>query len=235
MSTEFRHEYKYRLDARQEAVLQLRARGLMQLDPHVGESGSYYIRSLYLDSPDDECFSDNEDGCNHRSKFRIRRYDDNTEFIRLEKKSKINGMCKKESCALTREECQDIMDGKYFPINMDMPVGKQKLLAEMEMRRLRPKVVVSYERVPYICQGGNVRVTFDKALSSSGDVGGFLAEPSASRLIFPRGESLLEVKWDELLPGYIYHGLSMDTLSWTGFSKYYLCRYYNCGGRAVMV
>ena len=41
-----------------------------------------------------------KDGVNVREKFRIRYYNDDLSFIQLEKKSKVNGLCLKESAAL---------------------------------------------------------------------------------------------------------------------------------------
>ena len=35
---------------------------------------------------------------------------------------------------------------------------------------------------------------------------------------------LMEVKFDEYLPDYIYRALNLGTLQQTAFSKYYLCR-----------
>ena len=54
--TEYRHEYKYMIDAGQKAVLKLRAQGVLERDAHAGADGAYLIRSLYFDSPDDACF-----------------------------------------------------------------------------------------------------------------------------------------------------------------------------------
>lgn len=51
------------------------------------------------------------DGVNNREKFRIRYYGSDTSFMRLEKKSKIGGLCSKESTPITAEECRRIMDG----------------------------------------------------------------------------------------------------------------------------
>ena len=42
----------------------------------------------------------------------------------------------------------------------------------------------------------------------------------------PLGQQLLEVKFDEYLPDFIYRSLALNSLSQTAFSKYYLCRKY---------
>ena len=40
----------------------------------------------------------------------------------------------------------------------------------------------------------------------------------------PTGKHILEVKYDELLPDFLYQLMSLGSLQQTAFSKYYLCR-----------
>ena len=89
------------------------------------------------------------------------------------------------------------------------------------------KVIVDYERTVYVCPIGNVRVTFDRNISSSTDFKHFGEKNIAKRPIMPCGHHILEVKYDELLPDYIYKSLEIEALQRTTFSKYYLCRKYN--------
>lgn len=220
----YRHEYKYLIDASEESILMVRAAGMLMRDPHVGESGSYVIRSLYFDDEYDTCMQDNAAGTDPRSKFRIRYYNDNANMLRLEKKSKTRMMTLKESCVISQAECQCFIDGKIPQITEDMPESKKKLFSEMLLRNLQPKVIVTYERVPFVYPGGNVRVTFDQKISSSMQIQSFLSGDYPQRPILPLGKSVLEVKWDELLPLHIKNALSMDTLQWAAFSKYYMCR-----------
>ena len=44
------------------------------------------------------------------------------------------------------------------------------------------------------------------------------------RPIMPAGWHLMEVKFDEYLPDFIYRSLNLGQLQQTAFSKYYLCR-----------
>ena len=50
-------------------------------------------------------------------------------------------------------------------------------------------------------------------------------DPS-SRPVLPVGQQLLEVKYDEYLPDFIYRSLMLPNLRQTAFSKYYICRKY---------
>ena len=230
MEKKYRHEYKYKITAAEMAVLDMRAAMLLHTDSHVDGEGTYLIKSLYFDDYGDSCYWENEDGYNVRAKYRIRYYNNDTECIRLEKKSKVNGMTHKDSCVISKQQCQEFMKGKVPMMTPDMPPMMQKLFTEMRLKNLLPKVIVIYERKPYVYGIGNVRVTFDRNILSSNAISEFLSETITARPIMQKGESILEVKWDELLPDYIRTHLELDSLQWTSFSKYYLCRKYDCYG-----
>jgi len=226
----YRHEYKYMIDARQEALLKIKASALMRKDMHALPDGSYRITSLYFDDYIDSCFHENERGTDPRSKFRIRYYNNDFEHLKLEKKSKLRGMTHKESCSITKEQCQLFMKGEIPLVTSETDEGAVKLFTEMQIRKLQPKVIVSYERTPYIYEAGNVRITFDNDIMSSNDIAGFLSEQYTNRPIMEKGMSILEVKWDALLPSHIQKNMQLDSLQWTAFSKYYMCRKYSLNG-----
>ena len=230
MEKKYRHEYKYQIHAGQAAILDMRAAMLMHSDTHTDGDGTYLIKSLYFDDYHDSCYRENEDGYNLRAKYRIRYYNNDTSCIRLEKKSKVNGMTRKDSCLITREQCEEFMAGQIPRVTSDMPKMMQMLFTEMRLKSLIPKVIVIYERKPYVYSIGNVRVTFDRNILSSGDILHFLDEEVVSRPIMQKGECVMEVKWDELLPEHIKNHLSLDSLQWTSFSKYSLCRKYDSYG-----
>lgn len=223
----YRHEYKYIIQDAQEAALYTLAQGILLRDSHVQKDGMYTIRSLYFDDPYDSCFYENMNGTDPRSKFRIRYYDRDTTRIHLEKKSKKRGMTLKTACDLTEEECLQLMQGQYIPPTDQMPAEKARLLMELQTRLMIPKVIVTYDRIPFVYPAGNVRVTFDKNITASADISGFLEGDYRQRPIMAYSQSVLEVKWDELLPLHIQQILQLDTLRWSTFSKYYMCRNYN--------
>ncbi len=220
----YRHEYKYLIPASEECILMVRAAGVLLRDVHAGPAGSYTIRSLYFDDDCDTCLHENMAGTDPRSKFRIRYYNNDTQMLRLEKKSKCRMMTLKESCEITQEECLCLMQGKTPEITPEMPQIKRKLISQMLLRGMKPKVIVTYERVPFVYPGGNVRVTFDRNITSSAQVHAFLSGDYAQRPILPVGKSVLEVKWDEVLPLHIKSALDMNRLQWAAFSKYQMCR-----------
>lgn len=227
---DYRHELKYVVTADQLALLENRIRGLISLDTHVGKEGIYQIRSLYFDDFYHSCYLENEIGTDPREKFRIRIYNGDAERISLELKGKEHGMTRKQSCLLTREQCKRLMEGQLLPMNKSDPPLLQKLNLLMRTRRLRPKVIVEYDRAPYVHKLGNTRITLDRNVASSDRLEQFLEPRLFKRPILPAGQHILEVKYDEFLPDYIYRNLQLTKLQQTAFSKYYLCRRYNLRG-----
>ena len=226
-SARFRHEYKYLISAAQEAILRIKASAVLLPDSHAGEDGTYTVRSLYFDDRSDSCLEENISGTDLRSKYRIRYYNNDTGRLSLEKKSKKSGMCLKRSCAITAEECEALMNGRIPDISESMPDIKQKLFTEMLIGDFLPKTIVTYERIPLIYPGGNVRVTFDGKITSSAETAGFLSGDYPQRPVLPEGRSILEVKWDEVLPKHISRTLQLEELTWTSFSKYRICRRFH--------
>jgi hypothetical protein len=104
------------------------------------------------------------------------------------------------------------------------------MLYLQQTRLMQPKVIVQYLRKPFVCDEGNVRVTFDMNISSSPAFDRFFMEDIPERPVLPKGQHLLEVKFDEYLPDYIYHAIQMTNMRLETFSKYYLCRQYNLQG-----
>lgn len=223
----FRHEYKFMIDAKQERILQIRAMGVMQRDPHVRADGSYLVRSAYFDDIHDTCLSENLSGSDPRSKFRIRYYNSDTGWISLEKKTRVRGMCLKDSCRLTVEECETFLRGDVPAVTEDMPAEKKKLLTEVWLRGLVPKAIVTYERIPFSYSGGSVRVTFDRKLTSSEEMSRFLSGDYSERPVLSCGDSILEVKWNEVMPRHIKDVLKLEGLNWMAFSKYIMCRKFH--------
>lgn len=225
----FRHELKYIISSAQLELIKCRIKNLLSPDIHSGDNGIYNIRSLYFDDYYNRCMKENENGTDPREKFRIRIYNHSSDKITLECKRKERGKTHKTSCPLTVEQAETLMAGKPLPNIAEQPPLLQKFTCEMLLHRLRPVVIVEYDRVPFVYKNGNVRITLDTNISSSSAVECFLDETIPKRPVMPLGHSLLEVKYDEYLPDFIYKNLQLSNLSQTAFSKYYISRKYKLG------
>jgi len=199
---------------------------IAELDSYVGEQGYYNIRSLYFDDYENSCFMANENGIDNREKYRIRIYNGAKERIKLELKQKCHGMTLKRNCGISLQQCEMLMAGR---VPSDIKEDQQvlwKLAYLMETRLMMPKIIVDYDRIPYVYRpdDANVRITFDKNIKSINDTNTFLDLKVGGRGILPVGSALMEVKFDDFIPDEIYSLLQLNGLQVSTFSKYYLCR-----------
>lgn len=223
----YRFEQKYYVNGVQFQVLRSRLDGLLQLDAHAGES-YYEIRSVYFDDVNNTCYQKNEAGVDDRAKYRIRAYNCSDQRIMLEKKIKQGGKTRKLSVPLSRQQCDVFLAGENLSLEQrefeKYPPLLQQFCLLIATRKMQPKVMVCYDRIPYIYRQGNVRVTFDLHISASKEFKLFFDKNLPKRPIMSKGNQLMEVKYDEFLPRFIKDNLEIGSLSQTTFSKYYLCR-----------
>lgn len=225
----YRHEYKYQCSAAQLEIIKHRLDSVIRLDKNAVD-GEYCIRSMYFDSLSLRCFNENENGTDPREKFRIRIYNANSSRISLECKRKERGKTYKTSCLLTMEEFDAIMKRRFtLDVNQMHPVFR-KFYYLMLTEHFAPSVIVEYDRVPYVCPLGNVRITLDRNIRSSDSFGEFFSPTLPTRPIMPEGQHLLEVKYDEYIPDFIKELIQSDNLQQATFSKYYLCKKYSMRG-----
>lgn len=233
MSDKYRYEKKYVCSEAQIRMLKMRLNSLLSMDKHAGEDGCYQIRSLYFDDYYDSGYYDNESGVDPREKYRIRIYNGNLDKIRLELKRKQHGKTQKESCPLTKQQCEILMQPRGSVTRPDnlIPGGSypellNRLLIARKTVLMQPKVIVEYQRTPYVGKIGNVRITLDQNITGSGHVEEFKENKITARPIMPTGQHLLEVKFDEFLPDYLFKALQLENLRQSAYSKYYLSRKY---------
>ena len=214
----FRHEYKHQVNLADIYGLRTRLLAIAGHDSNCDADGTYFVKSLYFDNYMDKALREKIDGVNKREKFRIRYYGMDTSFIRLEKKSKINGLCNKVTCRITAEECQKIIDGDIeFMKDSEFELMRE-LYSKMKYQLLRPKCIVAYTRECFVYPPGNVRVTIDMNICGSNNVKEFL-NPDLP-FLQTYHEVILEVKWDEYLPQIIRDLVQVKSRRSAAFSKY---------------
>lgn len=220
----YRHEVKHLISPADAAAVRANLSAVATLDPHAAEQGYYRIRSLYFDDPLDTALHEKLDGVNERRKYRIRYYNDDLDYIVLECKMKRDGVGCKPQERLTLPETRRILAGDVaWMITSGRPL-LTALYVDMKTRRLAPKTVVAYKRVPFVYAPGNVRVTIDWGIRT-GAPRDFL-NPQGLTLPIDDDVTLLEVKWDEYLPGIIRKAAALKSRAPTAFSKYAACRVY---------
>jgi len=217
-----RHELKHYINAADYAQIRARLRAVAKPDEHAGEDGGYTIRSLYFDNYSDKAVIEKLSGQSRREKFRFRIYNGDTSFIRLERKSKANRLTYKESAAITAQQCEELLAGRYDCLKQpDIPL-LMELYTKIHYQNLRPRSIVEYHREAHKFHAGNVRVTFDTRIRTSNSVIGFL-KPSLTTI--PAASAIImEVKYDGFLPDIIRDVLKIGNRNQTEFSKYLVAR-----------
>lgn len=220
----FRHECKFEINTLDAVVVRSRLRAVARADFH-GLDGRYEVRSLYFDNPADKALREKIDGVNMREKFRIRYYNRDTAFIRLEKKRKCNGLTGKESIALSEAEARKIAEGNFrFMVCSQKPLLVE-LYSKIMAEGLAPKTIVDYTREAFVYPPGNVRVTLDYNIRTGLGSTNFLNPDSVT---IPAGDDviIMEVKWDAFLPDIIKDAVQLTGCMANAWSKYAACRIY---------
>lgn len=202
-------------------TLRMRLSAVMRHDSFT-VGGKYFIRSLYFDNIFDKALLEKLNGVNQREKFRIRYYNGDTSFIRLEKKAKFGGLSSKQNAPLTYEQADLLARG--IPVRDSKNELINELAFKMDTQLLKPKTIVDYTREAFVYPAGNVRVTLDYNIRTGMDSTELL-DPNC--VTVPTGEDIiLEVKWDEYLPSAIEQAVQLGSRQTSSFSKYAACRIY---------
>ena len=221
---DFRHEWKIEITYADMIAIRQRLRAVAQPDEHAID-GRYWIRSLYFVNQAVKALREKLDGVDMREKYRIRYYNGDAAVIHLEKKSKRNGLCSKQSAELTAAEAQSIVDGDWtWMLSSGRPLVRE-LYSKMNAQGLRPRTIVDYMREPFVYTPGNVRVTLDYDIRTGLGCTDFL---NPGCITVPAGDApiILEVKWDTFLPDIIRDAVQLSGRRAGAFSKYAACRIY---------
>ena len=225
-SPKLRHELKHSINAADDLILTARLRKLFRHDKNADSHGSYRVSSLYFDTPYDKALRQKIDGVDRREKFRLRHYNGNLAFIRLEKKYKINGLCGKRSAKITAEQVEKLLRGEIdFLLESGHPL-LQELYSKMRGQLLAPKTIVTYDREAFLYEPGNVRITLDRNLRTGLNSLDFL-NPQLYHAPVSDGVSVLEVKYDEFLPEIVRMAVQVPDRHAAAYSKYAVCRRYD--------
>ena len=222
MNGKGRHEHKLYINMTDYMQLSLQLKHIAQLDKNSFGNNDYKVRSLYFDNYSDKAAMEKLAGLSRREKFRIRLYNDDSSFIRLEKKSKANRLCYKESTLITKEQCDDILNGRFEALRASRDPLHLELYTKINYQNLRPKTIVDYTREAYTYPAGNVRITFDRDIRTSNNVQGLfdpdlVTIPAANAII-------LEIKYDGFIPEIIRQVIQIGDRHETEFSKYVVSR-----------
>lgn len=219
----YRNEWKYQCNEAELIKIESLVQNVLERDEN--STGPYTIHSLYFDDVFDSCARDTSDGLFKRFKYRIRYYADMPDKLFLERKEKLEGRCHKKRCLITGQEYDRILAGDVSDImwETDKELLKQFCVHYLK-RGFAPKVIICYERSAYAEPITNVRITFDRNISASDEFDRFRNGDYLRTPILPKGQNLLEVKFDYILNSTYRRLISDESLVQSSFSKYYLGR-----------
>lgn len=222
---QFRHEVKHEISPQDLEILRKRLGAVMHADSRA-VNGRYEIRSLYFDTADDRALREKTDGIQIREKYRIRMYNHDPSFCRLERKFKCGNLGYKESAVLTAEQVQSLIDGSFQWRAGSTDSVICSFYERIRHEGLSPKVIVDYTREPFVFLPGNVRVTLDHHIRTAQHRTDFF-NPSCLTLPVPDSPCILEVKWDNFLPDVIRNAVQLENRHSSAYSKYAACRTYD--------
>jgi len=221
----YRHEIKYIISKNTAEILKQKLSLIMDIDKNsYNEDNTYLIRSLYFDDFYSTAFYEKLNGVEYRKKYRIRIYNLQDDFIRLECKYKHNNMTSKESVLITKDICSKIVSGNIDDIDISKDNILKKFIIDMKTKKLSPSIIVDYKRLAYTYPVSEVRITFDSQIKSGVYNYDLFDEKQNYASVIDDDNLVLEVKYNEILPESIAIILSTISLNREAYSKFATCR-----------
>lgn len=216
----FRKEIKYSISTVQFYRMKPMLQACLTLDPHCADGAGYQVRSLYFDSYSDGDLFDVLAGVQSKQKIRLRTYDAAADAFKLEYKCKTGTDSIKKSIAVSRSLAMQLAAGRYEKLAQIPGDTARELYARMKMEAYQPRVVVYYRRIAYIARLNDVRITFDYDIGASFDPAALFTDSLLFEPVGETGAGVLEVKYNQFLPGYLETALCGLNALPTANSKY---------------
>lgn len=218
-----RREEKYPLDLLNAHVYMNKFSAVLATDKF-SRNGSYMVRSLYFDTPDDKDFFEKLTEQNLRRKIRLRIYSPNDTKAKLELKQKENVFQKKRSLTVTKEDALELIKGNYSVLLKYEDDFAAEMFAIMTLEAYKPKSIVEYQRRAFMAKENNIRLTFDSRICATESSFDLFAKDLPLTPVYPLDKVIFEVKYDKFLLSYISDLIArVDSRNITS-SKYCLSR-----------
>lgn len=225
---QLRHEYKYLISTHTAAIVRSRISAFMTPDEN---GASYTVYNLYLDDVYDSYYLDKHRGNHVRDKYRLRYYNGNLDFIRLERKHKEGTLAYKDTMLISQEQYLKIKSGDLgFITELAVADGEKPTLLQNlgiihRIKQLRPTAFYAYQREAFVYAPGNVRFTFDSPpFDPEGNSSTGINDFRVSVYGNPVYNLLLEIKYTGFMPEVIKRIMGGLPLAHTEMSKYSIVR-----------
>lgn len=221
-----RSEKKYLIPINYMSELKMKLSKILDADDNSNVSG-YMVRSLYFDSINNIDFNTKLDGVLIRKKIRIRVYDTNSKKCKLEMKKKNGDYGYKVSIWITKNDVEDLINGKYYVLKKYFKNSKDaiEIFMTMSLGCYKPVVMVEYFRYAFVYPLFDTRITFDyKIRSSESNFDLFSNKITYNHLL--DNKVILEIKYNGKLVNFISDIFKTYDLNRLSISKY-------CYGRKI--
>ena len=221
----YRNELKFELTELYAKILRHKLSLIME--PEREEymvNGKYNVRSLYFDDIYDTAYYEKMNGIPNRKKYRIRFYNLDSSYIKLELKGKDGNLGYKQSDQINLEEYFHIINKNYDKIDINGREVLEKFIEEAKFNNLIPSIIVDYFRIAYTFPIEDVRITFDIDISSGKFDYDLFSKDINLFNILEDNKIILEVKYNTFLPKIITNILKTIPMSKIAMSKFAMCK-----------
>lgn len=215
----FRNEWKHSMGHMDYMTIRSRLAAIAEESLYAGLGGKYRVKSLSFVEPHQEERTDILSSIGRREAFRIRFYNENMDFIRLEKKTHVGAKTNKQSAVLTEGECRSILGGEFEWMSTSENSLILEFYGQLKSGKLTPVTAADFQREAFVYKPCNVRITMDSGLQTGIGVEDFL-NLSCSEMGERKEAILMEVKYDCFLPELIRGAIRVKEKRPSSFSRY---------------
>ena len=211
---EYRKEVKYLVSDNDFNLINENLKMLLKKDKYC-INNFYTITSIYFDNYKNASYNQVKCGVSKRWKYRIRFYNLDDSFIKLEKKYKEN-LTKKSDITISKEMLNNILNNN-LRINRNNSPLLNEFILKIKTEALKPVMCIEYDRIPYVYKLGNVRVTLDYNIRYNKKFDNLF---DSTKKMYYLNSKVLEVKYNEFIPDFISKKIGLNYLNQTSFSKF---------------
>ena len=220
-----RFEMKYIVNEATSKMLQDEIKNFMIYDGFANIENYYFVRSLYFDNKLNSNFNEKVDGVRSRHKFRIRTYSKSFDApVFIELKGRENKRTYKLRHEIQPENLELFYNKKkYFELKKIYPNNSliEKFIFDSYKKNLVPKVLVDYNRTPFINKSGlYFRLTFDKNILSLKNLSLFSNVSASNWKECIAGYTILELKFNSSIPPWFQRIIQNYQLRLRSVSKF---------------
>ena len=224
-----RFEMKYIIRKSISESIQKEIRNFMIYDGYANKElkKNYFVRSLYFENNNYSNFNEKVDGVKLRHKYRIRTYsnklDKNTPIF-LELKGRENLRTYKTRFFIEQNDLNLFFEKKnYFKLKKTYSDNYliEQFIFDCYRKNLSPKILVDYNRTPYINKSGlYFRLTFDNNIVSLSNSSLYSTGLKSSWRECLAGFTILEVKFESSIPAWFQRIVQSYQLQIRSISKF---------------